>query len=98
MANPKRIQARKKADKLIAGIISDADLEKTDGQGEAWTAIQEHMDVEHAKDYTIHISLEESDTVSHPTFGVGIVLEELSATKSSVLFEGGIRKLVCNLS
>ncbi len=98
MANPKRAQARKKADKAIAGIISDADLSKSEGQEEAWSAIQDHLDTEHAKAYTIQVSIEETDTVNHPTFGMGLVLEELSATKVSVLFEDGIRKLVCNLS
>jgi hypothetical protein len=97
IANPKRLQARKKADKAIAGIISDADLSKAEGQEEAWAAIQEHIHPDHAKDYSIKVTLEETDTVSHPTFGLGLVLEELSATKVSVLFEDGIRKLVCNL-
>ena len=98
IANPKRAQARKKADKAIAGIISDADLSKSEGQEEAWAALQDHLDADHPKAYTIQVSLEETDTVSHPTFGLGLVLEELSATKVSVLFEDGIRKLVCNLS
>ena len=95
VANPKRVQARKKAAKVIGGIISSAELSTEDGQAKAWKKLSQDTDGKLAKDYQVGISLDANDAINHKKFGLGFVVEEVSATKVSVLFEDGLRKLVC---
>lgn len=98
VANPKRVQARKKSAKVIGGIISGAELSTEAGQLKAWKKLKEDTDGKLAKDYKVGIELNANDAIMHKKFGLGFVVEEVSATKVSVLFEDGLRKLVCKNS
>lgn len=94
-ANPKRAQARKKAARIVEGILGDSELSKPDGQLKAWERMCEQSDTSVAKPYSLQATLGENDTISHPKFGIGFVLEVLSDTKITVLFREGKKKLVC---
>ncbi|MEM1348649.1 MAG: hypothetical protein AAGI01_08855 [Myxococcota bacterium] len=96
-ANPKRMKARKKSQTVIGGIVQAADLEKPDGQLKAFNKMQEQTDLTLAKPYAVHATFEDNDVIEHPSFGVGFVIEQLTDTKVAVLFEEGLKKLVCNL-
>lgn len=95
-ANPKRQQARKKARRIISGLLIDADLDTDEGLLQAWHALRDQTDASIAKPYSISAALQENDTVTHPSFGLGFVIAELTTTKVEVLFEVGLKKLVCN--
>ena len=95
VANPKRAQARKKSRSIVEGIVSDADLKSDDGQERAWKKLSERTDTSLARPYAVDMEVTENDTISHPNFGVGFVLDIPSPTKVTVLFETGVRKLRC---
>jgi hypothetical protein len=97
-ANPKRMAMarRRKAASIIEGIISDAELNTADGQQKAWKKLTKKSDISIARPYDIQAELTENDVVDHPRFGVGFVIQLLSPTKVEVLFEEGIKRLICN--
>ena len=95
-ANPKRAQARRKAANMVEGILNYAELSKPEGQLKAWEAMNEKTEATVPKKYSLKAAFAQNDTVEHAKFGIGFVLEELSDTKISVLFEDGIKKLVCD--
>jgi|SRR5690554_31481 len=98
-ANPKRMTAaqRKQNKVLVEGIIDKTYFESPESAIKAYEKLREETDVNAAKPYSIDIELTENDTVIHPKFGVGFVLELVSPTKVEILFEeGNILKLVCN--
>lgn len=95
-ANPKRQQARKSNVTLIEGLVVRNELDKEEGQRRAWTMLHEKTTVS-PKPYSMQESFQEGDYISHPKFSNGFVLEIPTETKMTVLFEDGIRKLVCNL-
>lgn len=98
-ANPKRMSAaqRKKNRKLVEGIIDSTYFESPESAEKAYAALKEETDLAAAKPYSLDVELTENDTVDHPKFGIGFVLELVSPTKVEVLFEDGeLIKLVCN--
>ncbi len=99
-ANPKRAQARaqarRKAASMVEGVLTYAELSKPEGQLKAWEAMNEKTEATVPKKYSLKDAFAQNDTVEHAKFGIGFVLEELSDTKISVLFESGIKKLVCD--
>tara|TARA_B100000686_G_C16213602_1_gene676697 strand:- start:97 stop:588 length:492 start_codon:yes stop_codon:yes gene_type:complete len=96
-ANPKRAQARRKAARtMVEGVLNYAELSKPEGQLKAWEMMNEKTEAAVPKEYSLKSSFVQNDTIEHKKFGIGFVLEELSDTKISVLFEDGIRKLVCD--
>lgn len=98
-ANPKRVSPaqRKKNKKLVEGIIDSTYFESPESAVKAFDKLKEETNLEAAKPYSLDVELNENDTVKHPTFGVGFVLELISPTKVEVLFEDGeLVKLVCN--
>lgn len=98
-ANPKRMTAaqRKQNKSLVEGIIDKTYFESPESATKAYEKLREETDVNAAKPYSIDVELTENDTVKHPKFGVGFVLELVSPTKVEILFEEGIiLKLVCN--
>ena len=94
-ANPKRQKAHKKVNKVIKGVASEAELARPEGQERAWETLNEEIDLTRAFDYSVGIEIHTNDVLNHPTFGIGFVIGELSQTKVKVLFEDGLRKLVC---
>lgn len=99
-ANPKRLTAaqRKKASALIEGIIDTAELTHQEGLERAWAKLNEKIGDEHARKYDIKAEFTENDVIDHPKFGIGYVVELVHPTKIEVLFEDGLKKMVCNLS
>ncbi len=98
-ANPKRVSAaqRKKNRKLVEGIIDSTYFESPESAEKAYAKLKEETNLDAAKPYSLDVELTENDTVDHPKFGVGFVLELISPTKVEVLFEDGeLIKLVCN--
>lgn len=97
-ANPKRMTAaqRKKAASVIEGIISDSELSNPKGQAKAWAKLQKKSEGAEATPYSIATEFTENDVVDHPRFGLGFVIQLLSPTKVEVLFEEGVKRLVCN--
>lgn len=98
-ANPKRVSPaqRKKNKKLVEGIIDSTYFESPESAVKAFDKLKEETNLDAAKPYSIDVELTENDTVEHPSFGVGFVLELISPTKVEVLFEDGeLVKLVCN--
>lgn len=98
-ANPKRMSAaqRKQNRSLVEGIIDATYFESPESATKAFETLRAETDINAAKPYSLDVELTENDTVDHPTFGIGFVLELLSPTKVEVLFEeGNILKLVCN--
>lgn len=68
---------------------SDAQL-----QHEAWERLTQ-VDESDIKSYSIKAKFEEADIVRHSKFGVGVVVEMIDTTKAEILFESGIKRLVC---
>jgi hypothetical protein len=98
-ANPKRVSSaqRKKNKKLVEGIIDSTYFESPESAEKAYAKLKEETNLDAAKPYSLDVELTENDTVDHPKFGVGFVLELISPTKVEVLFEDGeLVKLVCN--
>ncbi len=95
-ANPKRQQARKRNRRTIEGILDAADMRHERGQNRAFARLQEENDDTVTKPFEMGMELRVNDVLEHPTFGLGFVISEDSTTKVSVLFEDGIRKLVCD--
>ena len=93
--NPKRQQARRKNVTLIEGLVHRNELDKEEGQRRAWAMLKDKSAVT-SKLYAITEPFELGDYIKHPTFGEGFVIEMPTDTKITVLFEQGIRKLVCN--
>ena len=93
-ANPKRQQARKKNKLLIDGL-TERDLAKPDGQKKAWDMLNSKANTNFKKTYVVGMELRQNDLLEHPRFGLGFVVDELSTTKVMVLFEDGVKKLVC---
>lgn len=98
-ANPKRMTAaqRKQNKVLVEGIIDATYFQSPESAIKAYNKLHEETDINAAKPYSLDVELTENDTVDHPKFGIGFVLELVSPTKVQVLFEeGNIIKLVCN--
>jgi hypothetical protein len=53
-------------------------------------------DLSSAQPYSLHDPLVPGGLVSHPTFGVGIVLDLPEAQKARILFREGEKLLACN--
>ncbi len=98
-ANPKRLSAaqRKKASAVIEGVIDDAELSDPDGQVRAWKKLHQKFGDKHPRAFDISAEIGPNDVIEHPKFGIGFVVEQVKPTKVQVLFEDGLRKLVCNL-
>jgi hypothetical protein len=97
-ANPKRETAavRKQNRKIVEGIIDKAYFESEEAIQRVYEELKEGSDMAAAKEYSLDVELTENDVVEHPKFGLGFVLELMSPTKVEVLFEDGVKKLVCN--
>ena len=98
-ANPKRLSAaqRRKASAVIEGLIDEAELTDPDGQKRAWNKLADKFGVEHPEPFDISTGLTANDVIDHPAFGIGFVVELIHSKKVEVLFEDGLRKLVCNV-
>jgi hypothetical protein len=100
-ATPKRQQVRKKSSRFIEELFGEADLSKVEGQLAAWEYISPRMqtaiDEAKIKQWSLDVELHDEDVVTHKTFGTGFVIQLLTPTKAEVLFQDGLKKLVCGL-
>jgi len=95
-ANPKRAKALKKRASLIETVLDDAKLDSEEGVKEAWESLNQEVDTKIRKPYSIKEEYSENQVIEHPSFGVGFVNQVLSETKVEVIFEEGVKRLVCN--
>ncbi len=96
VANPKRQAVQKKRARVIEGILDTAELTTEEGRTKAWAALQKQAGDAKPRKYDMKGDYTESDVVNHPKFGEGYVVEILTPTKMSVLFEEGLRRLAQN--
>ena len=73
-------------------LLSAEDKASSESLAAAWKRLTDGAD---AVPYTIRLKLAEGDVIQHTKFGTGIVIEMSDATKAEVLFEDGLRRLVC---
>lgn len=97
-ANPKRQKVQRKRARVIEGILDTAELSDEDGRAKAWASLQKQAGGAKPRPYAITAEYTENDVLEHPKFGEGYVVEILTATKISVLFEDGLRRLAHNRS
>ncbi len=95
-ANPKRLAAVQKRAGVIETILDRSELNNADGVRKAWETLNKEIDTTISKAYTIDATFEANQVVNHPLFGIGFVNQILSPTKVEVIFESGIKRLVCN--
>ena len=96
-ANPKRRQAARRKTGEAFAAFADIDMTKEADQLKVWVSLNEQAESTLAKAYSLHGEFVLNDSIEHPKFGLGFVLEEISSTKIAVLFEDGLKKLVFNL-
>ncbi len=97
-ANPKRRSVRRKRRRVIEGILDTAELNTEEGAARAWASLQKQASDANVRTYSVSDEYTENDVLEHPKFGEGYVVEILSGTKISVLFEDGLRRLAYNRS
>ena len=95
-ANPKRAAKQVKRRRLIEGVLDTAELDTDEGKLKAWNALQSQAGDAKPRKYKLAEEYTENDVIEHPKFGTGYVVEILSSTKISVLFEDGVKKLAHN--
>jgi len=95
-ANPKRQSVQRKRARLIEGILDTAELTTSEGAAKAWQALQKQAGDAKPRKYALKDEYTENDVVVHPAFGEGYVVEILTSTKMTVLFEDGIKRLAHN--
>lgn len=76
-------------------IVSAAELADENMRHAAWKRLTQNAKSQSPLEYNIRINPEISDIIHHKTFGTGIVFDTLDARKVDVLFEDGVRRLVC---
>ncbi|MCA9564760.1 MAG: hypothetical protein KC561_14790, partial [Myxococcales bacterium] len=67
-----------------------------EGAKRAWDKALADVDRSSAKPYNMTSSFEVGDVIAHKKFGDGIVNQALGESKVEVLFEDGLKRLVCN--
>jgi hypothetical protein len=95
--NPKRAKMLRKRARHIEGVLDSAELQTPEGAAKAWAKLSEDTDTDIHRTYSVADEYSENDVLEHPKFGIGFVVEILSDRKISVLFEDGLRRLVCNV-
>lgn len=95
-ANPKRKSVRRKRRRVIEGILDTAEISTEEGAAKAWASLQKQAGGAKVRKYAVSEEYTENDVLEHPKFGEGYVVEILSGTKISVLFEDGLRRLAYN--
>lgn len=95
-ANPKRLAMVQKRAGIIENILDRAELDSADGIKKAWETLNKEIDTKFPKPYAISDQYEANQVVAHPSFGIGFVNAILTPTKVEIIFESGIKRLVCN--
>ncbi len=95
--NPKRAKMLRKRARHIEGILDAAELADPKGAAKAWKKLNENTDTKDRRAYNVADEYSENDVIEHAKFGIGFVVEILSDRKIAILFEDGLRRLVCNM-
>lgn len=95
-ANPKRANKHQKRARIIEGVLDTAELGTPEGTAKAWNALQKQAADAKKRKYKVTDEYTENDLIHHPNFGEGYVVEILTSTKMSVLFEDGMKRLAHN--
>lgn len=61
-----------------------------------WRAAMREHEGEEPRPYAMNEAFAAGDYISHPTFGLGKVAAFVQPDKIDVLFEGGVKRLLCN--
>jgi len=69
---------------------------KQDSPAEIFRQMIEGRDISEAAPYKAKRPLDEGDLIDHPTFGIGVVVSMIEATKANVMFEDRTRIMACN--
>lgn len=75
-------------------LLSDEERENPEAQKLAWKRLVD-VDNDDIKPYSIRIKPVVGDVLKHSKFGVGCVIELTDASKAEILFEEGIKRLIC---
>lgn len=70
---------------------------KTKAQSQ-WDSLMAAADKGRALPYNTKTPVKTGDLILHPTFGCGQVLATVPPNKMDVIFEGGIKRLICTLA
>lgn len=62
----------------------------------AWSRRLEGRDYDTAKNYSPKEKFAQNDLINHPSFGMGVVERVLDNCKIEVLFQNGLKILICN--
>ena len=63
----------------------------------AWSRKLDGRDYSTAKNYSPKEKFVQNDLINHPTFGMGVVEKVLDNKKVEVLFQSGLKILICNM-
>ena len=74
-------------------VLSAEDRASDESLKAAWKRLT--ADASEVTPYSIRLKLSEGDVVKHSKFGTGVVVDMTDSTKAEVLFEDGLRRLVC---
>ena len=90
-ANPKRAQIQRRS---RLDILEGVDLDDVPAIHAIWNTLEVNAEGTKPRKYDMKSDdYIETDIIKHPQFGKGFVVEILSSTKISVLFEDGVRRL-----
>lgn len=95
-ANPKRQEIQRKRARMIEGVLDTAELTTEEGSAKAWKSLQKQAGDAKPRKFSVKDEYTENDIIEHPKFGEGYVVEILTATKISVLFQEGLKRLAHN--
>ncbi len=65
-------------------------------QTDRWREAQNRAGFAEVRPYSIHEKYDAETLINHPVFGLGEILSVISPDKMDVLFEAGIKRLLCN--
>ena len=76
-------------------LLSDEDNASDEARRQCWIRMTQNISEDKIQKYNIHLSLKEGNVIRHSKFGLGIVCEDIGDGKVEILFEDGLRRLVC---
>ena len=81
---------------LVCGLVDADKLNNARGREKAWQKLAPVIDDANPITYSPRATINIGDVITHPRFGVGVVVNLESPQKAAVLFEDDLRRLVCN--
>ncbi|MBQ9818388.1 MAG: hypothetical protein IJM59_13125 [Proteobacteria bacterium] len=79
---------------VVKSLLTADDQASSENLANAWKRLTD-VETDSIRSYSIRLKLLKGDVIRHPKFGLGIVVEMTDSTKAEVLFEDGLRRLVC---